>query len=274
MIDASTLNHLKDWKERHMSKSLIIRCESVEQPAAVDPVEKMTWCRLIITIGGRTITRLWDKSVGEERTEIYIAAFPLIEWIVENWWALLNEPHRGKSVPDAASAAFHLPWIKRHCLRSASSSLLLPALYLYNDGRGVATFWQEDRRGTLPNMSGEFIESGSDHLTYQETVAALSAFVTTIFERVHSLNDERVRELEALRHAIQAAPDNEEAGFCITAGRMGLNPYDPHEVPDAVAGVIEAMADEPDVPWRRDLAEAAKGTDLAEQWDWVIRAGR
>ena len=75
-----------------MSRFLSIECDPIDQPAADDPVERRTWCAFRMRVGGRTVTRMWDKTLGEERSLLYLPAFPIAQWLVENWWALLNEP--------------------------------------------------------------------------------------------------------------------------------------------------------------------------------------
>ena len=157
-----------------MSRSLSIESDPIDQPAATDPVERSTWCSLRIRVGGRTVTRIWDKALKEERSFLYVPAFPIAEWIVNNWWTLLNESCRTEELPKPPAALAHVPWIKRHCLRSAESGLLLPALYLFNNGCGIRAEWQADERDTLPNMPGEFVDSGFDNLTVEATEDALA----------------------------------------------------------------------------------------------------
>lgn len=249
-----------------MSKSLSIECDPFDQPAASDPVERRTWCALRIRGGRQIVSRMWDKARQEERSLIYLPAFPIAEWLVTNWWMLLNEPSPTPELPK--SPAVHRSWIKRHCLRAAESGLLLPALYLFNDGRGIRAEWQADERDALANMPGEFLESGSDHLDKAATEDALAEFVSEILRRVDGLCDERVNSLKEYWRAIRGA-DSEETNFCIAAGRMGLDPYDPSQMRDDVASFLETAVTDPDVPITRDLTEAAEADSVVEQWSWV-----
>src|SRR5687767_10233140 len=116
-----------DWRTHHVSTSLVVECDRVDQPAATDPIESHTWCALYLRVGGRVVSRVWDKTLGEERSVLYVPTFPIAEWVVQNWWTLLNEPSPTEDVPKANSAFSHHSWVKRHCLRSAESGLLLPA---------------------------------------------------------------------------------------------------------------------------------------------------
>lgn len=252
-----------------VSPFLSVECDPVDQVAAADPVERRTWCMLGIRIAGRTATRVWDRVLQQERSFLYVPAFPIVEWIVENWWVLLNEPCPTPEVP--RPLGIHLPWIKRHCLRCADSALLLPAIYFFNDGRGIGVEWQADRRDTLPHMPGEFVEGNRDHLDSVVTENALGEFVNAVLARVKDLADDRVQAVRATWDAIRNA-DAEEVKFCIAAGRLGIDPYDPAQMSEDLAGFLETGLGDPDQPLVRDLTEAAEPESLAEQWSWVQKA--
>jgi hypothetical protein len=249
-----------------VSRFLSIECDPIDQPAAHDPVERRTWCALRIRVGGRTVTRMWDRTLGEERSLLYLPAFPIAQWVVENWWTLLNEPSPTAELPRPSSA--HLPWIKRHCLRSAESGLLLPALYLFNDGRGIGCEWQADDPEVFPNMPGEFADSGIDHLEKGPTEDILAEFVSEILRRLNGLSDERVERLRENWRAIRSA-DDEEATFCVVVARMGVDPYDAAQVSADLAAFVENAIGDPELPLVRDLTEAARVHYVASQWSWV-----
>ncbi len=221
---------------------------------------------LCIRVGGRTVTRIWDRTLQQERSFLYVPAFPIVEWIIANWWVLLNEPCPAPEVP--RPSRFHLSWIKRHCLRCADSALLLPALYFFNDGRGVGVEWQADPRDTLPHMPGEFVDGNRDHLDSIVTGNALREFVNTVLARVRDLADERVQTAWATWHAIQNA-DSDETSFCTVAGRLGVDPYDPVQMPGDLADFLEASLGDPAQPLVRDLTEAAEPASIASEWSWV-----
>ncbi|GMV97213.1 MAG: hypothetical protein AMXMBFR83_15720 [Phycisphaerae bacterium] len=257
----------------HVSSFLSIQADPVDQPAATDPVERRTWCALRVRIAGRVVTRIWDRTLDDERSLLYVPAFPIAEWLVNNWWALLNEPCRTERVAKASSVGTQFCWIKRHCLRSAEAGMLLPALYLYNAGRGIRAEWQADQPGELPNMPGEFIDSGCALLPQEAVEDALAGFVNDTLDRVRTLNDQRVEELATNWQAIRQC-GIEEARFCTAAGRLGLDPYDPSQVNDDLAAFIEHSLGDPDLPVARDLTEVAEAGRIAEQWSWIQDARR
>lgn len=251
-----------------MSKSLIVESRFISQPAATDPVERRSWCKLRIRAGTRFATRVWDKDLGQERTELFVPAFPIAEWIVAHWWSILNEPSPTDRAPSRAVSDVYFNWIKRHCLRCADSSLLLPALYFYHDGQGLRVEWQADEMDVLPNMPGEFVDSYSVRLDPDDASVALGAFVRKVLGRVAGVADERVRTASATWSAIEnATPD--EASFCVVAGRLGVDPYDDLQMTPELSSFIEETLGDPQLPVARDLAEAGEPEAIAQQWSWI-----
>ncbi len=257
-----------------MSKFLSLKFDPVSQPAVYDLLERRTWCSLRVRAGSRFASRLWDKTLEEEREALDVPAFPIAEWIVQNWWTLFNELCPWESVPrkpfiDAA----WLSWTRRHCLRSADSGLLLPKLYLYNDGYNLRTEWHADIPDSMPNMPGEFISDGMEQLDPQATEVSLSQFVNHTLGRVEDITGDRVDQVAAQWHTIQNA-DVEEREFCVLAGRMGLDPYDPEETSEDLAVFFEGMLTSAEEPLVRDLTEVGRPESVRAQWSWVKGASR
>lgn len=117
-------------------------------------------------------------------------------------------------------------------------------------------------------MPGEFVDSGFDHLENAVIEDILAEFVTEILDRGNGLRDERVDQLKENWRAIRGA-DFDEAKFCVAAGRMGIDPYNPLHVRPDLADFIETALTDPDLPVARDLTEAAEADSIVEQWSWV-----
>lgn len=256
-----------------MSTSLSLEYDPIDQPAAADAVERRTWCALRIRVGGRSVSRMLDKSIESERTNLYVPAFPIAEWIARNWWSLLNEPCPWETIPTSRFDSSRPGWMKRHCLRSADSALLLPKLYVFHDGRNLRAEWSSDAPDSLPNMVGVFVDRGEDRLDSVATMESFAQFISNVLESVAGVDDFRVDELSDLWRAIQAA-DQEERRFCTLAGRMGLDPYNPDEVPDGLARFLECAFADREEPASRDLTEVARPDSIEQQWSWVGKASR
>ena len=255
-----------------MSTPLLFESDPIDQPAAGDPVERLTWCALRIRVGQRVASRIWDKSLQSERTNLYLPAFPVAQWVVENWWPLFNELCPWERVPTSVAGGAQLKWIRRHCLRSADSALMLPALYLFHDGQSLCAQWQSDIPGSMPNMPGEFITDGAERLEATSVQECLANFINDCLSRVAQVDDSRVYQLAEQWKAIQRA-DVEEQQFCSLAGRMGIDPYDDGEMTEELARFLEQEITSPDDPLVRDLTEVARPEFIRQQWSWLTRVG-
>ncbi|MEZ6234715.1 MAG: hypothetical protein R3B68_11050 [Phycisphaerales bacterium] len=253
-----------------MSRFLQFECEPLAQPAATDPLEKASWSSLRIRAGGQAVSRVFDRKLGEERSLLYVPVFSVAEWIANNWWTILHEPCRTALIPDADADEPHFSWTQRHCLRSAESDLLLPALYLYSEGHRLRAEWQADDQADLPHMPAYFVGSGSMSVEREATEQVFAEFVSEVISRASHVDDSRVCDLRELWQAIRDSDDSERT-FCVIAGRLGRNPYDSQDVSDALAKVIESLGDEAD-PLVEDVTSATAPDNLASHWDWTQRA--
>jgi hypothetical protein len=251
-----------------VSRSLLLEYDPIDQPAAADPVERQTWCTLSIRVGHRFVSRIWDKTLQNERIHLYVPAFPIAEWIALNWWSLLNELCPWETVPRSGFNSARMGWTKRHCLRSADSALLLPKLFVFHDGQSLRTEWHADIPDSLPNMPGEFTADGAERLDSATTEESFAQFINSVLAAVAGVNDIRVGELSDHWRAIQAA-DSEERRFCTLAGRMGIDPYNPNEMTEELALFLEGSTAQMEEPLLRDLTEVGQPESIEQQWSWV-----
>lgn len=250
-----------------MSESLRLDCDPIDQPAALDPIERSSWSALQIRVGHRTVSRVWDGGLGCERSTLYLPAFSLVRWFVDNWWCVLHERCPFDVVPRTVNRT-NQSWIRRHNLRSAASDLQLPALFLFHDGEELRAEWQADPVDPGSSQAVEFVGAGKASLDSVTSQEALGTFIQEVFSRLDAIGDDDVRATHETWRAIQAA-GSEEQDFCRLAGRMGLNPYDPGEVSDELAQFLETAFPDVDAPLVRDLTEVAQPEFVAAQWSWT-----
>jgi hypothetical protein len=259
-----------------VSKSLFIDCWRASEPAASDVLERMTWASLRIVIEGKCATSFLDRFTSEAAEAVYLPTFPIVEWIVSNWWALLYEPCRWDRVPSEGEiwSPSQRQWIQRHCLRSAEGGLFLPYLHFHGNGRGTTIAWEADDAGAFPNMPGYFLYGGGTTLSTREVAKELGEFVTKVLGWCNGLQDERVESLRREWMAITDADDDERT-FCESAGRMGLNPYEIdswHEgLPDLLARELGDRATE---FIARDFLETAEQSSACDLWRWITQTER
>lgn len=257
-----------------LSRYLSIECEWTEQSLAEDPLERQTWARIQINAGGRSVSRVWDREAQTERTSLYVPAFPIACWVVQNWWALLYEPARSDKVVPPGEFLFETQrsWLLRHCLRSAEAGLMLPRMCVFADGRGAAVAWFADDIDSYPHMPGQFVESGSVRVPTMEVAEALRAFVSGVLKRVSAVEHERVSRLTDAWSAITNA-SSEEAAFCRSAGRLGLDPYRSNQWSSQLLNLLEAELGT-ERPLVIDFLEATEPSTAPETWKWIVDAER
>lgn len=255
-----------------MSESLSIRCEWLDQPCAADPLERRTWgCIRMQTGGGRRITRVFDRSAKSEHEGLDIPAYPVARWIIANWWALLYEPCRTETIPLASPEMKDetRQWIDRHCLRAAESGLLLPRLFIFNDGRRICLRWFSDEEDAFPSMPAQFVEDGCAYVERDEARRALGDFLCNVLDRVESFNDPRSLALQRNWKAIVNA-DSAESDFCAAAGRMGLDPYTSGGWNAPLLSLIETgLGEDLSSPLVVDFLETTDSDHAPSEWEWV-----
>jgi Zn-dependent peptidase ImmA (M78 family) len=253
-----------------MSRSLSIECDWLDQPSAVDPVERRTWAGVRIQVAGRFASRLWDREAASERHALYIPAFPIARWLIENWWPLLCEPSIAEAIPPAGTEApLQRDWLARHCIRAAEAGLLLPRLCLFGTGRGVCAQWVPDEPDAYPSMPGSFVGSDLIHLDTSEAEGGLREFVVEVLARVADVPDSRVARARAHWDAILRA-EADERFFCRAAGSMGLDPYASEGWPRGLSDLLESgLGDDLDSPLVQDFLEAAQPDTAEAQWKWT-----
>jgi len=255
-----------------VSRSLSISCERVPQQAD-DPLEHQTWAAIRLYAAQRCVTRWLDRDSQQEIDTVYIPAFPLVRWVVMNWWALLNEPCNNE-LPPAPRGVWTVreqAWLQRHCLRSAESGLFLPRLSIWNSGRYLTANWVADTDDPYLTMPGPFLYGSSAAIDVQEAEDALRSFVGTVLRWIEDSTDYRAVHLRDNWQAITNA-DPQEAAFCRAAGRMGLDPYDILSWPTGLVELLETLSEENPPPIVTDFLSTAAPENAVPLWIWVNQA--
>jgi Zn-dependent peptidase ImmA (M78 family) len=253
-----------------VSKSLTIECERVAEASAVNPLDQRTWAATRIFAGGKCVTALLDRATGKETSTIYIPLFSLAQWVVMNWWMLLNETCRWERppVPGKPWSSEEEAWVQRHSIRAADSGVLLPRLILYADGRHICADWLRDEDDAYPNMPGQFLYSSRELLDRGGVESAFSELITKVLTWSGQSNEDlRVDALRSNWEAISNA-DAAETDFCNAAGRLGVDPYATRE-----AGLLEflerAGEDRSQQSLFNDVLDAGSPDSAAELWQWA-----
>jgi hypothetical protein len=254
-----------------------------EKAAGVrDRLLRATWARLEISArdGDREVflTRCLSEDSQSLRRGVYGSVFPLVTWIVENWWSIFHESLRGDSFRGGRSLVNDpslMPWFRRHCLLAGRGGYALPDLALYRDGawlvaRCVPDPTDADNPYPVRFVNDEELRPLPPGSVEQELVQ----FVDTVIGRVQQFapNESEGKELIANWNAIRCA-NSKEAALCSAAAAMGLDPYDPDELSEELSALIAGPFQSLPPSLRDDLAEATTGPSLPVDLDWVRAAG-
>ena len=165
-----------------------------DEPRVREPLLRASWARLeILARDGERQLCLTD-CVGERsqslRRGIYRSVFPVAEWIVENWWSLLNESLRADKFRGARLLAKNeslRPWVPLHSLLAARGGFALPDLTLYRDGSRVVVRCVPDPSEIETPYPVRFVRDVELRLPFAQIEAGLPDFVEAVTDRVREL---------------------------------------------------------------------------------------
>lgn len=251
-----------------------------------DPLDQASFARLQILAHDRCLTRCVDNNTGI-RDYVKIPLHRLAEGIARNWWTLLYEPWRPEEITKRH--------IARHHLDTFIPGYIFPFLGLWSAGKealslqtGAALHFGTEpsrelteseielaRRLSGPNARPldfrtlsrvKLIDETRERMTAsrREIESQFAELVTTIVEWSNSIDTTGCDLHERWDRTLQSINDPLERNYCIAAGRMGLDPYDP-DSPD-----ISVFSDKVPEDSFDDLCEAARFDELPEAVDWLV----
>ena len=249
------------------------RMEWQEAPGVRDTVLARTWCRLVVEAGGHLVTEAVDSRSQSLRGGVYGSAFPLCQWIVENWWFLLNEPSRFPvryASEDLARTPRDRGWVQRHSLLAAREGNSLPDLTLHRDEQKVVVRWTPD---ATPSMHPflRFTGKGKILLEVTDVERGLVEAIQAVMARLDGMEEPEVRDFREDWAAIVNATEQERR-ICEWSARLGIDPHDPDELTDDLErALLEAVADL-DARLRDDFLDVAHPQTLRSDRDWLREA--
>lgn len=240
-------------------------------PCSADELEAATWASLRIRVAGRLVTEFWNDDTGQLEDHIYVPLFPIVEWTVKNWWALLHEPcpYEQPTRARASSNQAYIAWLHRHCIQSADSGLVLPRFHIFSNGPSVCVAWEEDQ---VSFSAIRYWSSRSYLLNRGDVRSALGRFVDTVMSWCKNVHNARVSRLRLDWDAIKNAGHDEEM-FCVAAGHLGLDPYDLDHWPGGIQSLItDELGDHLREPIATDFLEATDCSNVSTLWNWILTA--
>ena len=249
------------------------RMEWQQAPGVADAVLARTWCRLVIEAGGRLVTEAVHGPSESLRGGVYGSAFPLCQWLVENWWFLLNETHRFPvRYPSAelARTPRDREWVQRHSLLAAQEGYALPDLTLYRDEQRIVARWLPDSR-TSPHSAVRFTGEGETHVGVADAEHGVAEAIRNVVERLHDVDAPEVAALRENWAAVEEA-NEQERQLCEWAARLGIDPYDQTELTEDLEKTLRESVATLDPRLRGDFLDAAQPRTLPRDLGWLRAA--
>ena len=249
------------------------RMEWRDAPGVRDTILARTWCRLVIEAGERLVTEAVHSPSESLHSGVYGSAFPLCQWIVENWWFLLNESYRFPvryASHDLARTPRHREWVQRHSLLAAREGYALPDLTISRDEREVVVRWTPDSASSMHPFL-RFTGEGEAHLEVADAEQGLTEAVQAVMDRLEGLEEPQVRDFREDWAAIGAATEQERR-LCEWSARLGVDANDPDELTDDLEGMLLQSMVDLGAPLRDDLLDAAHPHALRRDLDWLHQA--
>lgn len=217
--------------------------------------EAQTLTRLRVEVRGEVLTRNVSKRGGGESEAISTSLLPLAEFVAQNWWTLLYEPVR-----PAISDAFRA----RHRLDSGMRGYAFPALALWSGGDGsVVSDWAafSSTHTAISFLNGRPEEPLQ--LDRAEVELSLMELIETVIERAGRVSHKLIDDWVRVRTSIAST---DELNYCIAAGRLGFDPYDPQsfDLTDVTAGLSDSLFS--------DASEILEVPDLVAASKWLRQA--
>lgn len=247
-----------------------LRAEWQPAPGVRDRVLAQTWARLQIEVDGSVVTRLIDSRSDRIRRGVYYSVLPLAQWIVQNWWFLLNEPYRFPGIEDSRTLAQNIAdrrWVQRHSLLAAREGGALPDLTLFRDGDRVVARWFADG-GNETSIPVQFVGSGEKKIVLAKVEEGLAQFVETVITRLRGLDEPEVKDLredwaETREDSIQ------NRHVCEWSAQLGLDPNDPAELSGEILATLEGAVAPLEEAVREDFLDAEEPRFLTSDLRWL-----
>ncbi|MEY9838401.1 ImmA/IrrE family metallo-endopeptidase [Streptacidiphilus sp. EB103A] len=229
------------------------------------PEHRCTWARLEIRAGGEVVTLVEDLDSGSSRRSIYVPLYPLAEWVAFNWWTLLyNSRLSSSALMD--NVRLSSPEHMRNNFRSIGDGFSWPDLAIIPAGSQTTISWRPFS-SPIAGWRLRYIGRGDVLVATSVLRDELARFVEAVIARL----DENGISNTALHKEWQevSGTDSDEAEYCRTAARLGLDPYSTaHEFEEEILSAAELVPDS----LFGDFVDAVAPAKLRAAQKWIAKA--
>lgn len=235
-----------------------IDSEWMEVEADIRPELDATYGRLGININDAWATE-FEAQNGSRGERVEIPAYPLAEWVAENWWALLYEPEKGSG--SKREAGFQA----RHWFGTAREGFAVPDLWLVSVGGEKIEveshpYFFSHARILMP-------QDLKENFALREIESSLSGFVSGVVSRLQTKGFEDTLLQQIWSEFLSFSPEDIKLSRLL--GALGLSPYasDP-SIEELLSSVMSGTSDKV----AEDFCEAAEQGDIFEAANDVLRS--
>lgn len=215
-----------------------------------------TWARLEVYLDDECLTEVEETDTRDLRRWLDVPLYPLAEWIAYNWWSLVGASRSRWPTPQGV--------VEGKSLRQVGEGFPWPDLTIQPEGAWTSLRMQRDE-GTTPGGRVRFLVAGEYVRRTAEVERSLGQFVDAVVRRLEDNGVTRTPLAEEWQ-AVQGS-DDEERRFCVSAARLGLDPYD---VPTSVAeSMVEAWHEMQDEQTLADLLDSTEADELPAAIAWL-----
>lgn len=248
-----------------MTANIDLRIEWLEAPDVATPELAATWARYELWVGDRCVTQVEDES-GNFRRAVYGSLYPLAYWVATNWWLLTSHirPSEVETTYWTWPNVPAYPWLRQHNMRGAGDGMAWPNLTLVAEGSIARVVWAP-LQDTVRSV--RFVSSGHALIQTDSFLHELIRIVENVLDR---LRDQGLPKTSlAEEWGTIAETGAEEADFCKTVARLGLDPY---SVSDQITNNVLDVASSLPPEVVSDFFDSADPAALLEAAQWTRRA--
>ena len=223
-----------------------------------DDDERATFTRLRIIAANTLLTRTFSKRGGGESEALNVPLLPIARYIAKMWWPLLYEPLRARE---------DLKFPARHRLDLPMHGYVFPAVAVCSAGdAALLVDWAPVENEFSPLRLLAASPKEPLQVARESVEPALLDLVASALERMSS-GSRAHQDLAADWQRLQESfTSSSELAYCTSAGRLGIDPYDP-DSPD-----LEMLIGDLPENLFGDISDAIDITRLADTTKWTQQA--